>query len=150
LWLSQPLSRLERMFSMDGLEAVVGELQAAVADDPAGVDAGPAVRMFDLFAQAERLGSAGKLLWARRVEDSSAYGQDGGVRSVESATAATAAARQAIEPHSDLAPLIDLSQRPRTRSLDEVRADQARQRSRDRHPATTTSKSRLPTSDRWS
>jgi hypothetical protein len=76
-FLSPPLGRLEHMFTVGGLEAVVEELQAAVAVDPAGVDAASAVRMFDLFARAERLCGAGRLLWARRVEDTSAYHGDG-------------------------------------------------------------------------
>jgi hypothetical protein len=76
-FLSLLLGRLERMFELGGLEGVVGELRAAVAVDPAGVDGTSAVRMFELFTQAERLGGAGKLLWARRVEDTSAFRQDG-------------------------------------------------------------------------
>jgi hypothetical protein len=75
--LSLAPTRLERMFSVGGLEAVVDQLRAAVAIDPAGLDAASAVRMFDLFAQAERLSGAGKLLCARRVEDTSAFRQDG-------------------------------------------------------------------------
>jgi hypothetical protein len=63
---------------LDSLEKAVGEVRRVVDRiDPARLRGPDAARLFEVFAEAERLCAAGKLLAARRVESSNAWREDG-------------------------------------------------------------------------
>ncbi len=60
------------------LERVAGDLRTALADyEPERITGADAARMLQGFAEIERLGAAGKLLSARRVESSNIWRQTG-------------------------------------------------------------------------
>jgi hypothetical protein len=63
---------------IDGLRRVTDQLRSSLAElDPERLSGADAARLLDAFAEVERLGAAGKLLAARRVESSNIWRRTG-------------------------------------------------------------------------